>query len=122
MYVCFALTVWVIKRLVVHFGVKNFAEQTLAAWWVVLERFISDRQDALLPGPIKGLAQFLLRVDTKVTSLVHPVKTAVFSYVKERCTKHSTYLDTYTMHRFSGDCGYYESFAACSLKRICSDS
>ncbi|XP_034153961.1 transmembrane protein 245 isoform X2 [Pangasianodon hypophthalmus] len=58
--------VWVIKRLVVHFGVKNFAERTLAAWWVVLERFIRDRQDALLPGPIKGLAQFLLRVDTKM--------------------------------------------------------
>ncbi|MCJ8745589.1 hypothetical protein PDJAM_G00131870 [Pangasius djambal] len=58
--------VWVIKRLVVHFGVKNFAERTLAAWWVVLERFIRDRQDALLPGPIKGLAQFLLRVDTKL--------------------------------------------------------
>ncbi|XP_060756153.1 transmembrane protein 245 isoform X2 [Neoarius graeffei] len=58
--------VWVIKRLVVHFGVKNFSEQTLAAWWVVLERFIRDRQDALLPGPIKGLSQFLLRVDTKM--------------------------------------------------------
>ncbi|XP_047664730.1 transmembrane protein 245 isoform X1 [Tachysurus fulvidraco] len=58
--------VWVIKRLVVHFGVKNFAERTLAAWWVVLERFIRDRKDALLPGPIKGLTQFLLRVDTKL--------------------------------------------------------
>ncbi|GAA6076071.1 transmembrane protein 245 isoform X1, partial [Tachysurus ichikawai] len=58
--------VWVIKRLVVHFGVKNFTERTLAAWWVVLERFIRDRKDALLPGPIKGLTQFLLRVDTKL--------------------------------------------------------
>ncbi|KAM9436582.1 transmembrane protein 245 isoform 2-T2 [Clarias gariepinus] len=58
--------VWVIKRLVVHFGVKKFTERTLAAWWVVLERFIRDRQDALLPGPIKGLAHFLLRVDTKM--------------------------------------------------------
>ncbi|XP_062841977.1 transmembrane protein 245 [Trichomycterus rosablanca] len=58
--------VWVIKRLVVHFGVKNFAERTLAAWWVVLEKLIKERQDALLPGPIKGLVQFLLRVDTKM--------------------------------------------------------
>ncbi|XP_046689989.1 transmembrane protein 245 [Silurus meridionalis] len=58
--------VWVIKRLVVHFGVKKFAERTLAAWWVVLESFLRDRKDALLPGPIKGLAQFLLRVDTKL--------------------------------------------------------
>lgn len=61
---------WVVKKLVVRFGVKNFTERTLAAWWVVLETFIKDRQDALLPGPIKGLAQFLLRVDTKVTSLL----------------------------------------------------
>uniref|UniRef100_A0A3B4D910 Transmembrane protein 245 n=1 Tax=Pygocentrus nattereri TaxID=42514 RepID=A0A3B4D910_PYGNA len=58
--------VWVIKKLVVRFGVKGFAERTLAAWWAVLEKFVRDRQDALLPGPIKGLAQFLLRVDTKL--------------------------------------------------------
>ncbi|XP_072548253.1 transmembrane protein 245 isoform X3 [Salminus brasiliensis] len=58
--------VWVIKKLVVRFGVKDFAERTLAAWWAVLEKFVRDRQDALLPGPIKGLAQFLLRVDTKL--------------------------------------------------------
>ncbi|KAI4895102.1 hypothetical protein NFI96_002637 [Prochilodus magdalenae] len=58
--------VWVIKKLVVRFGVKDFAERTLAAWWSVLEKFVRDRQDALLPGPIKGLAQFLLRVDTKL--------------------------------------------------------
>ncbi|KAL7840495.1 hypothetical protein AOLI_G00258180 [Acnodon oligacanthus] len=58
--------VWVIKKLVVRFGVKDFAERTLVVWWAVLEKFVRDRQDALLPGPIKGLAQFLLRVDTKL--------------------------------------------------------
>uniref|UniRef100_A0A8B9K6Z8 Transmembrane protein 245 n=1 Tax=Astyanax mexicanus TaxID=7994 RepID=A0A8B9K6Z8_ASTMX len=58
--------VWVIKKLVVRFGVKDFAERTLAAWWTVLEKFVRERQEALLPGPIKGLAQFLLRVDTKL--------------------------------------------------------
>uniref|UniRef100_A0A4W4GYK7 Transmembrane protein 245 n=1 Tax=Electrophorus electricus TaxID=8005 RepID=A0A4W4GYK7_ELEEL len=58
--------VWVIKKLVVHFGVKDFAARTLTAWWEVLEKFVRDRQDALLPGPIKGLAKFLLRVDTKM--------------------------------------------------------
>ncbi|XP_076869286.1 transmembrane protein 245 isoform X2 [Brachyhypopomus gauderio] len=58
--------VWVIKKLVVRFGVKDFSVQTLTAWWAVLEKFVRDRQDALLPGPIKGLAKFLLRVDTKM--------------------------------------------------------
>lgn len=90
--VCVSVTVWVIKRLVVHFGVKNFAQRTLAAWWVVLERFIRDRQDALLPGPIKGLSQFLLRVDTKVTLQ----------------TQHATCHDTCTTLKFSNDGGHYE--------------
>lgn len=92
MCVCFALTVWVIKRLVVHFGVKKFTERTLAAWWVVLERFIRDRQDALLPGPIKGLAHFLLRVDTKVTPLLTLTPPLTEhrhnSYLKKPCMKH----------------------------------
>lgn len=60
---------WVLKKLVVHFGLKSFAERTLTAWWAVLEKFGREREEALLPGPIKGLAQFLLRIDTKVTSL-----------------------------------------------------
>lgn len=71
-YVCVCVcclddAVWVLKKLVVHFGVKSFAERTLSSWWSVLERFGREREEALLPGPIKGLAQFLLRVDTKVT-------------------------------------------------------
>jgi len=51
----------------VRFGMKDFAGRTLLKWWSASEKFVKDRQDALLPGPIKGLAQFLLRVDTKVT-------------------------------------------------------
>lgn len=57
------------KKLVVHFGVKSFAERTLASWWTVLEKFGREREEALLPGPIRGLAQFLLRIDTKVRPL-----------------------------------------------------
>lgn len=57
---------WVLKKLVVRFGMKSFAERTLTSWWTVLEKFGREREDALLPGPIKGLAQFLLRIDTKV--------------------------------------------------------
>ena len=64
--------VWVLKRLVVHFGLKGFAERSLCSWWSVLERLGREREGALLPGPIKGLAQFLLRMDTKVTSLKTP--------------------------------------------------
>uniref|UniRef100_A0A3Q0S330 Transmembrane protein 245 n=1 Tax=Amphilophus citrinellus TaxID=61819 RepID=A0A3Q0S330_AMPCI len=60
------VAVWVLKKLVVRFGLKSFAERTLTAWWTVLEKFGREREEALLPGPIKGLAQFLLRIDTKM--------------------------------------------------------
>ncbi|KAL3060270.1 hypothetical protein OYC64_014769 [Pagothenia borchgrevinki] len=60
------VAVWVLKKLVVHFGLKGFAARTLLSWWAVLERHGREREEALLPGPIKGLAQFLLRVDTKL--------------------------------------------------------
>ncbi|XP_067457704.1 transmembrane protein 245 [Thunnus thynnus] len=60
------VAVWMLKKLVVHFGMKSFIKRTLTAWWAVLEKFGREREEALLPGPIKGLAQFLLRTDTKL--------------------------------------------------------
>ncbi|CAM4701179.1 unnamed protein product [Leuciscus chuanchicus] len=60
------VAVWVLKKMFVRFGMKDFAGRTLMKWWSASEKFVKDRQDALLPGPIKGLAQFLLRVDTKM--------------------------------------------------------
>ncbi|XP_029115795.1 transmembrane protein 245 isoform X3 [Scleropages formosus] len=60
------VAVWLLKKLVVRFGLKTFAERTVASWWSMTERFVRERQDALLPGPIKGLMQFLLRIDTKL--------------------------------------------------------
>ncbi|XP_077069759.1 transmembrane protein 245 isoform X2 [Siphateles boraxobius] len=60
------VAVWVVKKMVVRFGMKDFAGRTLVKWWSASEKFVKDRQDALLPGPIKGLVQFLLRVDTKM--------------------------------------------------------
>ncbi|XP_028983977.1 transmembrane protein 245 isoform X2 [Betta splendens] len=60
------VAVWVLKKLAVHFGVMSFAARTLSSWWTVLEKFGREREEALLPGPIKGLAQFLLRIDTKM--------------------------------------------------------
>ncbi|TRY84573.1 hypothetical protein DNTS_001316 [Danionella cerebrum] len=58
--------VWVLKKMIVRFGMKDFVGRHLLNWWEISEKFLKDRQDALLPGPIKGLAQFLLRVDTKL--------------------------------------------------------
>uniref|UniRef100_A0A672R5L2 Transmembrane protein 245 n=1 Tax=Sinocyclocheilus grahami TaxID=75366 RepID=A0A672R5L2_SINGR len=60
------VAVWVLKKMVVHFGMKDFIRRTLVKWWAASETFVKDRQDAVLPGTIKGLAQFLLRVDTKM--------------------------------------------------------
>ncbi|XP_051574621.1 transmembrane protein 245-like isoform X1 [Myxocyprinus asiaticus] len=60
------VAVWVLKKMIVRFGLKDFTGRSLVKWWAVLERFVKDRQEALLPGPIRGLAQFLLRVDTKL--------------------------------------------------------
>ncbi|KAJ8377436.1 hypothetical protein AAFF_G00260410 [Aldrovandia affinis] len=57
---------WMLKKLVVRFGLKDFAERTLESWWAVIGQFFRERQEALLPGPIKGLVQFLHRVDTKM--------------------------------------------------------
>ncbi|XP_048860127.1 transmembrane protein 245-like isoform X3 [Brienomyrus brachyistius] len=60
------VAVWVLKKLAVRFGLMAFTERTLASWWAVTSRFLQERQDVLLPGPIKGLVHFLLRVDTKL--------------------------------------------------------
>ncbi|XP_064195721.1 transmembrane protein 245 isoform X1 [Anguilla rostrata] len=60
------VAVWVLKKLLVRFGFKGFAKRTLTSWWAVIGQLFRERQEALLPGPIKGLAQFLLRVDTKL--------------------------------------------------------
>ncbi len=78
--------VWVLKKMVVHFGMKDFIGRTLVKWWAASEKFVKDRQDALLPGPIKGLAQFLLRVDTKVISYID---THTHTHTHTHTQKHS---------------------------------
>ncbi|XP_058878772.1 transmembrane protein 245-like isoform X2 [Acipenser ruthenus] len=60
------VAVWVLKKLVQHFGLMNFAKRNLISWWEVVEKSLMERQDALAPGPIKGLGRFLVKVDTKM--------------------------------------------------------
>ncbi|XP_041104146.1 transmembrane protein 245-like isoform X1 [Polyodon spathula] len=60
------VAVWVVKKLVQHFGLMNFARRNLVSWWEVVENSVMERQDALAPGPIRGLGHFLVKVDTKL--------------------------------------------------------
>ncbi|XP_067909170.1 transmembrane protein 245 [Heterodontus francisci] len=60
------VAVWGLKKLVLRFGLMNFAERHLSSYWKILSTFVKERQDALAPRPIRGLGRIIVKADSKI--------------------------------------------------------
>ncbi|KAM6453419.1 transmembrane protein 245 isoform 3-T3 [Liasis olivaceus] len=59
-------SVCVVKKLVVHFGIVQFSLTYCSTYWHVLEDFVRQRQEVLVPRPVKGLGRIILKLDRKM--------------------------------------------------------
>ncbi|KAM6453418.1 transmembrane protein 245 isoform 2-T2 [Liasis olivaceus] len=60
------IAVCVVKKLVVHFGIVQFSLTYCSTYWHVLEDFVRQRQEVLVPRPVKGLGRIILKLDRKM--------------------------------------------------------
>ncbi|MBN3292332.1 TM245 protein, partial [Polypterus senegalus] len=60
------VAVWSLKKLFLHLGLSSFTKSSLVSLWADMQEFVKERQDGLVPGPIKGLWYFLIKADTKI--------------------------------------------------------
>ncbi|XP_067861211.1 transmembrane protein 245 isoform X2 [Heptranchias perlo] len=60
------VAVWVLKKLVLRFGLMNFAQRHFSSYWKILATFVKERRDALAPGPIRGLGRLIVKADSKI--------------------------------------------------------
>uniref|UniRef100_A0A8C6X9X5 Transmembrane protein 245 n=1 Tax=Naja naja TaxID=35670 RepID=A0A8C6X9X5_NAJNA len=58
--------VWVLKKLLVHFGIVQFSLIYCSKYWHTLEDFVRQRQEVLVPQPVKGLGRIILKLDSKL--------------------------------------------------------
>ncbi|XP_078093200.1 transmembrane protein 245 isoform X3 [Mustelus asterias] len=60
------VAVWGLKKLVLRFGLMNFAERYISNYWKILSTFVKERRDALAPRPIRGLGRIIVKADSKL--------------------------------------------------------